>query len=101
MYTVIETPKFEQASKKIWNEKERSEFFAYLSQNPFVGDVVQQGKGVRKVRWSYQGQGKRGGVRVLYFNVLQSGFILMVDIYTKNEKENISDAELKKITELK
>ncbi|WGE31417.1 type II toxin-antitoxin system RelE/ParE family toxin [Actinobacillus genomosp. 2] len=100
MYTIIETLKFEQESKKIWDEDERLAFFTYISQNPKIGDVIQHGKGVRKVRWHYQGRGKRGGVRVLYFNVLQAGFILMIDIYCKSEKENISDKDLKKLMEL-
>jgi len=33
--------------------------------------------------------GKRGGVRVIYFNQLESGHIHLLLIYTKNAKENI------------
>ncbi|KAE9534247.1 type II toxin-antitoxin system RelE/ParE family toxin [Ursidibacter arcticus] len=101
MYTIIETIRFEQESKKIWSEEERLAFFSHISQNPLLGDVIPQGKGLRKIRWQSSGRGKRGGARVIYFNVLHSGFILMLDIYTKNDKENLSNNELKQLTEQK
>ena len=41
--------------------------------------------------------GKRGGVRVIYYNMLENGLILAFAIYAKNEKENISQAELKNL----
>lgn len=38
--------------------------------------------------------GKRGGVRVIYYNLLDNGLILVLDIYAKSEKENLSRNEL-------
>lgn len=73
MYTVAETELFIREAEGIWSEDERGEFCAWLSANPFAGDVV-PGSGVcRKVRWKRAGSGKSGGVRVIYFNRFADG----------------------------
>jgi hypothetical protein len=41
------------------------------------------------VRWSRQGSGKRGGVRVLYFNRLNDGEIWLLLVYGKSVRDNI------------
>jgi hypothetical protein len=41
------------------------------------------------VRWSRQGTGKRGGVRVIYYNRLANGEIWLLLIYAKSARENI------------
>ena len=46
-------------------------------------------RGLRKVRWSRQGTGKRGGVRVIYYNRLANGEIWLLLIYAKSARENI------------
>jgi len=43
------------------------EFVNYIACNPEAGDVIPESGGVRKVRWSRSGAGKRGGARVIYF----------------------------------
>lgn len=69
-------------------------FFTHLSSNPQAGDVIPNGGGLRKIRWTRKGIGKRGGVRVIYYNLLDNGLILVLDIYAKSEKENLSRNEL-------
>lgn len=44
--------------------------------------------GVRKVRWSRPGQGKRGGVRVIYYNQVGDSLIWLLTIYAKSRQEN-------------
>ena len=60
----------------------------WLAANPFAGDVVPGSGGVRKVRWGREGMGKRGGVRVLYFNE-PSGRIWLLMAYTKSKFDNL------------
>jgi hypothetical protein len=52
---------------------------------------------VRKVRWSREGGGKRGGVRVIYYNRLANGEFWLVLIYAKSTRENIPAHILKAI----
>lgn len=101
MYTIIETTAFIAHTKKLWTTDERLEFFTYLSQNPTIGDVIKGGQGLRKIRWAKQGRGKRGGIRIIYFNVLDDGYIILLSAYAKNDKENISQTELYNLQEVK
>ena len=61
MNTIIETPIFQKKSDSIWTVDERLEFFSYLSVNPLTGVVIPNSNGLRKIRWSKAGTGKRGG----------------------------------------
>ena len=89
MYTVVETPLFSRLWPDYWTEDERSEFAAFLSSNPEAGDVVPGSGGCRKLRWSRDGTGKRGGVHVIHFNRLQEGSIVLLLIYAKSAQDNI------------
>ena len=101
MHTIIETPIFRKKSDSIWSIDERLEFFSYLSINPLAGSVIPDSGGLRKIRWHKSGKGKRGGVRVIYFNLLQNGQILVLDLYEKSEKENLTMTEKRKLERLK
>jgi hypothetical protein len=67
LITVAETPVFVRQAKDVWDETEHDEFVLYIAGNPEAGAVIADTGGVRKVRWSRAGSGKRGGVRVIYF----------------------------------
>ena len=67
MITVIESPIFTKLWPDYWSEDERGNFSAWIAENPDAGDVVPGSGGIRKIRWTRKGQGKRGGVRVIYF----------------------------------
>lgn len=89
MYTIVETPVFSRLWPDYWSEDERTEFAVFLSLHPETGDVVPGSGGCRKVRWSRAGTGKRGGVRVIYFNRLPDGVIVLLLIYAKSAQDNI------------
>ncbi|MGD0961782.1 MAG: transcriptional regulator [Methylomonas sp.] len=99
MYTIIETALFTHDSKSIWNEDERGEFCAWLVERPETGTVVPGSGGCRKIRWTREGTGKRGGVRVIYYNRLAYGEIYLLVIYAKNVQGNIPGHLLKTIKE--
>ncbi len=65
--TVAETLTFVRQADDVWSDDEREAFVDFIARNPEAGDVIRDGGGVRKVRWSRQGSGKRGGARVIYF----------------------------------
>ncbi|WP_083251298.1 type II toxin-antitoxin system RelE/ParE family toxin [Acidihalobacter yilgarnensis] len=88
MFTLIESPIFTRLWPDYWTEEERGEFAAWLAENPEAGDVVPGSGGVRKVRWSRAGQGKRGGVRVIYFCQTGESLIWLLTIYAKSRQEN-------------
>ena len=51
------------------------------------------------MRWTRKGMGKRGGVRIIYFNRLANGEVWLLLIYAKNVQENIPGNILRKIKE--
>ena len=97
MYTIVESPLFTADAKSIWTEDERGEFCAWLAANPQAGDVIAGSGGCRKVRWKRQGTGKSSGVRVIFFNRLQSSEIHLLVIYAKAVRGSIPAHILKAI----
>ncbi len=66
MRTVAETPIFVQYAAEIWSDVEREAFITWIAANPESGTIIRGSGGCRKVRWSPDGHGKRGGARVIY-----------------------------------
>jgi len=89
---VVETPTFIKNAGKEWSVDERLEFITWIAANAEAGDVIPGADGVRKVRWSAIGVGKRGGARVIYYNIDQD-LLLLLDMYKKNKKSNVTLSE--------
>jgi hypothetical protein len=75
MYTIIETQDFQNFAAAVWRDAEREEFINWIANNPLAGDVIPGTGGLRKTRWARAGMGKRGGARVIYYNILDDGEI--------------------------
>ncbi|MDP2110718.1 MAG: type II toxin-antitoxin system RelE/ParE family toxin [Thiobacillus sp.] len=97
MRTVIETPTFQKQAEKVWTEAERLGFIDWIAANPEAGDVIPGAEGARKVRWARAGAGKSGGVRVIYFNLNEREVVLLVMLYAKSERGNVTTAEIEKV----
>ena len=100
MYTVIETDIFQKHISNIWTEEERLEFVSWIANNPLAGDVVPRAAGVWKVRWKRSCMGKSGGIRVIYYNMLDDGEIWLLIAYTKSKFDNLPPNVLLKLKEL-
>ena len=92
---IVETPIFTKRVKEILSEEEYRLFQIKLIDNPEAGSIIQGGGGIRKIRWSGSGRGKRGGSRILYYWYNAQGVILMLFIFKKNEKDDLTKAQLK------
>lgn len=98
MKTVCETEIFIRYAKEVWTDLERAEFVVWIAANPLGGDVISGSGGCRKVRWSRTGMGKRGGVRVIYFNG-NDGRIWLLIAYAKAKFDNLPSHFLAKLKE--
>ena len=67
----------------------------YLATHPEAGDIIPGSGGLRKVRWSGKGRGKRGGTRIIYYYHVPEHSVWLLTLYAKGELENISQATLK------
>ena len=91
--TVVETDTFIRQSHEIWMEDENLAFVDFIARNPEAGVVIPETGGVRKVRWSRRGTGKRGGVRVIYFYYRTDTPLYLLMVYAKARKEYLSSNE--------
>ena len=101
--TVIETPSFLRDAKKIMSDVDREDLVNFLAYNPKVVTVIKGTGGVRKIRWTREDAGKSGGLRIIYFFHSEEIPLFALNVFAKNEKENISQAErneLKKLTSI-
>ena len=95
--TVHETPKYRAKSKLLLSGSEREALRMHLAENPEIHDVIPGMGGMRKARWTQEGRGKgkRGGVRIVYFHAPSANAAVLLDIYSKNEREDLNNAEKK------
>ena len=100
LLTVVETPSFLKDSKKLLNDEEREELVNYLSSDPKAGILVKGTGGIRKVRWAQEDSGKSGAYRVIYFFHSMEIPLFILNIFAKNEKVNISQAERNELKKL-
>jgi len=99
MFSFIETKLFSQLREDYLSDDEYLRLQEALLEQPEHGLLIPGSGGVRKLRWSRPGRGKRGGVRVIYYAKVREGVLFMLTIYAKNEKENIPSHILRKIKE--
>lgn len=70
-----------------------------MMQRPEAGQVIPGSGGVRKLRWSRPGMGKRGGLRVIYFVRYAPNEFWMLTIYAKARHDNVPAHILKQLLE--
>jgi hypothetical protein len=91
--SVVETPEFLAATRRIMNDDERAELVDHIARNPLAGDLIPGTGGVRKLRWSLDGRGKRGGARVIYFYHGDAMPIFALTAYAKNQRADLSQGD--------
>lgn len=93
-FIIKTTPAFEKKAKKILTPESIESLFDYLAMHPEQGDLIKGTGGVRKLRWqsSKSNKGKSGGLRVLY-HYTKEILVILITLYCKSEKEDISDEE--------
>ena len=100
MQTIVELPEFLRKSCKLLRGSERQDIINYLALHPESGDILQGTGGIRKFRWSAQGKGKSGGVRVIYYRHNETMPLFLLTVFGKGEKANISKGERNELAAL-
>ena len=92
---IVETSFFTRQVQTLLSDKDYRELQAVLVLHPDLGVLIPGSGGLRKVRWSGSGRGKRGGVRVVYYWAVRQSIILMLVMYAKNEQDDLTADQLK------
>ena len=96
----IETSIFTRQVTSLLTDEEYGQLQVALLSHPDAGAIIPHSGGLRKIRWSMSGRGKRGGVRAVYYWVVAKDQILMLFIYSKNEKDDLTPQQLKLLREI-
>jgi len=97
---IVETTVLTRQVQKLLSDDEYRQFQIDLANRPDMGAIIPKSGGLRKVRWGYRGKGKRGGVRVIYYWVVQQQHLLMLLIYPKNVRDDLSPTQLKSLRQI-
>lgn len=71
-----------------------------LMDTPHAGAVVQGTGGLRKLRISVPGRGKRGGARLLYLYIEIRSVIYFVALFSKNGQTDLTRADYRMLGEI-
>ena len=97
---IVETSIFTRRVMELLPDDEYRELQATLVDRPDAGPVIPGSGGLRKIRWSTSGHGKRGGSRIIYYWATAQERILMLFIYAKNESDDLTPDQLKMLRQI-
>src|SRR5437762_1635142 len=100
-HSIFKTVLFKEHAARLDAWEQVDELKQDLDKNPFAGARIPGGNGIRKIRIGLPGRGKRGGARVIYYVVTDEETIALLNMYAKNEKENLDSDELDRMVKLK
>lgn len=96
MHTIVETPLFTRKAKNARvTEDELNTIIQFIANNPDAGEEMQDTGGARKIRFAARGKGKSGGYRVITFYSGQDIPVFLLNIFSKNQKIDLSPEEKK------
>jgi hypothetical protein len=90
----IETSLFTKEIQRLLPDDNYRMLQSVLMLRPDAGSVIRGSGGLRKIRWSVPGSGKRGALRVIYFWSPPDN-IFMLFPYRKSEQEDLTTDQLK------
>jgi mRNA-degrading endonuclease RelE of RelBE toxin-antitoxin system len=97
---IVETPTFTRLIKDLLDDDSYRLLQIELAENAERGAVIRGTGGVRKLRWSGSGRGKRGGTCVIYYWATAQDVVLMLVAYAKNEKDDLTPAQCRVLRQL-
>jgi len=92
---VFETRVFTRQVKRILSDDEYRFLQLRLALDPSAGRRIPGSGGLRKLRWPVGGRGTRGGARVIYYWVRKREQVLMLLIYSKKERDDLTPEQLR------
>ena len=95
----IETSIFTKEIQKLLPDDEYRILQQNLMIRPSAGSLIKGSSGLRKIRWKSPGEGKRGGLRIIYYWE-PPDTIYMLFPYKKSEQEDLAQAQIKVLNKL-
>ncbi|HEY1437862.1 MAG TPA: type II toxin-antitoxin system RelE/ParE family toxin [Casimicrobiaceae bacterium] len=83
-----------------WTDDDLRALQSFLLVSPDAGALIRGGAGLRKLRWSVQGRGKRGGAKIIYHWHVPKHRVYLIYAYAKSRREDLTRQQLKVLAEL-
>jgi hypothetical protein len=96
----LETPVFTRLREGLLDDEAYRSLQLALLLRPGLGPVIRGSGGLRKLRWSLPGRGKRGGIRVIYFWDEASETFYLLYAYRKGDQEDLTVPQLRILSRL-
>ncbi|MEW6740009.1 MAG: hypothetical protein ACOYU2_09015 [Nitrospirota bacterium] len=97
---IIETPIFTKRIRELMPDEEYRLLQTHLVNRPDAGKIISGSRGLRKLRWSTGGHGKRGGIRVIYYWFVSQEVILLLFAYPKSEQDDLTTDQLRQLKKI-
>ena len=98
--SVIEFAGYRRRASELLTAGQRDAVIDMVAYEPTCGDLIPGSGGLRKVRIGRDGIGKRGGTRVVYYFYNEDFPILLLALYAKNEKGDLTAAKKREFAAL-
>jgi len=104
-YSIVALPTFATKFKKLAKKYKKIKFDVQelnreLISNPKIGIALQYNCYKIRVANSSTPTGKSGGFRIVYYFVDRDNKVFLMAIYSKTQKENLSDSELRELLKI-
>lgn len=93
----IETPVFSGQLYGFLPDEDYRALQLALAFRPEQGVLIPGSGGLRKLRWSFRGKGKSGGLRIIYYWEPAEELIYLLFLYPKSQQEDLSPDQLKQL----
>lgn len=96
----LETPPFTRQIRELISDNEYRILQLALGLRPDQGVIIPRTGGIRKIRWTREGRGKRGGIRIIYYWHRPTNRIYMLLAYPKSEQEDLTADQIRILSRL-
>ncbi len=97
---IIETQIFTRQIQALLSDEEYRLMQIQLINKPESGKIIRGSGGLRKLRWSAGGHGKRGGIRIIYYWFVSQDIILNLFVYSKSEQDELTPGQIKQLKKI-
>lgn len=92
--TFIQTKEFSKNWDRLgFNDDDLRRLELEIMVDPSRFPIMKGTGGLQKMRFSFENEGKSGGVRVCYVDFIVEETIYLITVYPKSEKDNLTQAE--------